>query len=255
VTGETLSPEDDVITDFGRKQATALGESLKDVVKFTRAYASTYQRAYETANGVISCQSSPPELKKDPRIREREMGDLVGLPAKQIGMLVLGKLKEGEKFDEMEVPGGETVAEYTGRIHGFFKELFDELRQSETPETVLIVSHGLMMRRFLVGLEGTFEDLCSVSNFSPKCRSVIENTACTTFTVEYPENQQKPVVTFLKVHDTEHLQELNRQAEANGEEGPKQAKFAINEEEKKKLVQMILSIPGAKEQASGCIQV
>jgi hypothetical protein len=112
-----------------------------------------------------------------------------------------------------------------------------------------------MMRRFLVGLLDIYEDLCSVANFNPKCRSIIENTACTTFTLDYSGDQQKPVMTFLKVHDTEHLQELNRQAEANGEEGPKQAKFAINEEEKKKLIQTILSIPGAKEDVSGCVQV
>jgi hypothetical protein len=49
------------------------------------------------------------------------MGDLLGRPAKEIGMLILGEMKGGTKFNDLEIPGGETVAEYTGRIHSFFK--------------------------------------------------------------------------------------------------------------------------------------
>jgi broad specificity phosphatase PhoE len=53
-------------------KAAALGDFLKNNdVNFTRAYASTYQRSYETAKGILSSQTSPPDLKHDSRIKER----------------------------------------------------------------------------------------------------------------------------------------------------------------------------------------
>ncbi len=49
------------------------------------------------------------------------MGDLVGVPAKVVVGKILEKLAQGEKFNEIEIPGGETVAEYVQRQYSFFK--------------------------------------------------------------------------------------------------------------------------------------
>jgi len=72
VSGVTLPPDEDVITDFGRAQAAALGQHLKDV-HFTRAIASNYQRAIETAKGILagSVKPCPLPLEQEARIRER----------------------------------------------------------------------------------------------------------------------------------------------------------------------------------------
>lgn len=49
------------------------------------------------------------------------MGELVGLPTKEIIKKTIAKLAEGQKFNSIEIPGGESVAEYVGRQESFFK--------------------------------------------------------------------------------------------------------------------------------------
>ncbi|XP_021965130.1 2,3-bisphosphoglycerate-dependent phosphoglycerate mutase [Folsomia candida] len=258
VTGETLTPDQDVITDFGRKQADALGNHLKSV-EFTQAYASNYQRAIETAKCVLDKCDEPCTslLKMDSRIRERDLGELVGLPTKEIIKKTIAKLAEGQKFNSIEIPGGESVAEYVGRQESFFKELFDSLKSSSKPERVLVVSHGLLIRRFLVGLnDGSFPDLCVVSNWEKKCGSVVENTCCTIFNLEFPSGNEKPVLTFEKIHDKEHLKQLkadNNNAEVD--HAANKSTFNVSHEEKVKFFGEVMKIPGAKEELSGCVQV
>lgn len=259
VSGETLTPDEDVITDFGRKQAAALGEHLIGV-EFTQAYASNYQRAIETAKEVLKkCDKPcPTPLKMDSRIRERDLGDLVGLSTKEVVKKTIEQLAQGIKFNDIEIPGGETSAEYVERQKSFFKELFNTLKHSSKPETVLIVSHGLLMRRFLVGLnDGSFSEICTVSNWNKKCASVVENTCCTIFKVEFSSTNDtgKPVLTFDKIHDKEHLDKLTKDNNnSDGTDGNKST-FNVSKEEKMKFIQEVLKIPGGAEELSGCVQV
>lgn len=123
-------------------------------------------------------------------------------------------------------------------------------------ETVLVVSHGLLMRRFLVGLnDGSFSDICTVSNWNQKCGSVVENTCCTIFNVEFSNDADKPVITFEKIHDKGHLEMLSADNNnADGAEGHKST-FNVSKEEKMKFIQEVLKIPGGAEELSGCVQV
>jgi len=174
---------------------------------------------------------------------------MVGLPAKEVVKRTIEKLKEGKKYNEIEIPGGETLAQYVGRIKEFMKDFLAELRTSSSPQTILVVSHGLYMRRLLVGLQdSTLADICEVTNWSESCKYAPENTSCTIFSVEYPSEASLPVITFDQIHCREHLKSLKQ------EEQPKSS-FNISSDERKHLFAEVMKIPGAKEELSGCIQV
>jgi len=254
ISGETLPPEEDLITDHGKLQAAALGNHLKDV-EFTIAYSSHYQRAFETAKGILdNCEKSCSSiLKTDPRIKERELGEYVGVPTKEIIKILLKRMSEGIHYNKVEIPGGESIEEYVERQRQFLRDLFETLKASEKEETVLIVSHGLLMRRLLVGLsDGSFSDLCIASNWTPKCVSVIHNTSCTTFTIEISKDSPKPIITFDKIHDIEHLSTIPTSPQKD--EGQKST-FNVTKEEKEHFIAQAMKIPNAKEQLSGCIQM
>jgi len=255
ISGETLPPEEDLITDHGKLQAAALGDHLKDV-EFTVAYSSHYQRAVETAKGILdNCEKSCSSiLKTDHRIKERELGEFVGTPAKEIIKILLKRMSEGIHYNQVEIPGGETIEEYVERQRTFLRDLLETLKTSEKEETVLIVSHGLLMRRFLVAMsDGTFSDLCTVSNWTPKCSSVIPNTSCTTFLIEFSKDSPKPIITFDKIHDVEHLSKIPASPHKK-DEGQKST-FNITQEEREQFIAQAMKIPNAKEQLSGCIQM
>jgi len=254
ISGETLPPEEDLITDHGKLQAAALGDHLKDV-EFTIAYSSHYQRAFETAKGILdNCEKSCSSiLKTDQRIKERELGEFVGTPTKEIIKVLLKKMSEGIHYNQVEIPGGESIEEYVERQRHFLRDLFEMLKAAEKGETVLIVSHGLLMRRLLVGLsDGTFSDLCTVSNWTSKCASVIHNTSCTTFLIEFSQDSPKPIITFDKIHDIEHLSKIP--ASPHKDEGQKST-FNVTQEEREHFIAQAMKIPNAKEQLSGCIQM
>lgn len=52
------------------------------------------------------------------------MGNLVGMTAKEVVVLTIQKLAEGKKFNEIEIPGGETIEHYVGRQRSFLKVIF-----------------------------------------------------------------------------------------------------------------------------------
>jgi len=108
------------------------------------------------------------------------------------------------------------------------------------------------MTRFLTGLRNSFADLCTVAKWDPKCATIIKNTACTKFTLEFLNGpEEKPVLTFVSVNSIDHLEELNKTEEAVANK----SSFNMNDDDKRKMMEMIMQIPGAKEQVSGCLQV
>jgi len=60
---------------------------------------------------------------------------VLGMTAKDIGLAIIGQLQEGKKFDELEVPGGESVLEYETRIRSFFQVLINTSNCSDSNVT------------------------------------------------------------------------------------------------------------------------
>lgn len=129
--------------------------------------------------------------------------------------------------------------------------MFNVLEQSDNTETVLVVSHGMLMCRFFAGLnDDTFSNLCTVSNWTRDCFAMVHNTSCTSLTVEF-NSDNKPVLTFGKVLSTEHLEGLEDEGHGPFQHPGKH----LSSEERSQLIEKVRKTPGAANDIPGCAPV
>ncbi|ODN05572.1 putative phosphoglycerate mutase GpmB, partial [Orchesella cincta] len=204
-----LPPEIDVLTERGKKQAAVFGKHFHDV-RFDRAIASTYSRAYDTATKIIANLDDKPELKQDSRIREREMGVYENRRMFDLFHDLFAAAREGTHLLDFEVEGGEPVAELDARMSSFLEELLDSIRQRKKSETILIVSHGVVIMRMMFKLSEWSKDPArsiSLKSWEPqKVANPIKNTGYHLLTVEVPKDGQgTTLIDMGKIHQTDHL--------------------------------------------------
>ena len=88
---------------------------------YTRIYSSDLQRCQDTAKYALEqLKTTPPEVKLDKRLRERDYGDWDGQPSS----LIWKQAKErGVDVREVTAPGGETFKDAFARIVSFIEVL------------------------------------------------------------------------------------------------------------------------------------
>ncbi|ODN05571.1 putative phosphoglycerate mutase GpmB [Orchesella cincta] len=211
-----LPPEIDVLTEKGKQQAAVFGKAYHDV-RFDRAVASTYSRAYDTATEIIANLDEKPELKQDSRIREREMGVYENRRMYELFGDLFAAAKAGTHLLDFEVEGGESVADLDARMCSFLQELLDSIRQNRKPETILIVSHGVIIMRMMFKLSEWSKDPArsiSIKSWEPmKVANPIKNTGYHLLTVEVPKNGPgTTAIEYVKVHQAGHLDSMKSEA-------------------------------------------
>jgi len=147
------------LTDEGVNQAFNLSQALKNI-KMDGIYSSHLIRAKQTAE-IIARQFNLPVLIK-PEIRERERGNLNNLSELEIRKehpVLYGnpeQLSEEEMWHYQLFPDMETASHAVER----FLKALREIARSEKGKTVAIVSHGNVIRSFLVKIKyTTFEQI------------------------------------------------------------------------------------------------
>ncbi len=156
IQGQADSP----LTKLGIKQAEEVAKDLKKV-KFDYVYASDSLRAKRTANIIAAEHKLHVETSK--LLRERYFGKLEGQPSKALDMFreMYKKMTDDEIFKYRATPDSETDEEITTRLITFLREL----AISHPGKNVLVVSHGAIMRAFLVKLGyATYESLGWIGN-------------------------------------------------------------------------------------------
>lgn len=115
------------LTAKGRQQAEDAAARLGGIA-FSRAYASEFPRARQTAAILLAARTL--ELRVDARLNERRSG-LDGLPVEALNGLV--------RADPVRIKprNGESFLEQMARVRAFF----DELAYRHPDATVLAVSH------------------------------------------------------------------------------------------------------------------
>ena len=143
--GQSSSP----LTDNGVKQAEDLAEELKNV-RFGAIYASDLNRAIQTAQ--IIAKPHKLEVKTSELIRELSFGKYEGWRSEDF-MKIFGEVvKQREQMSDEDRlahvvdPEIETDISAAKRMARFL----DETAQSHPGETVLAVSHGAILRSFLI---------------------------------------------------------------------------------------------------------
>jgi broad specificity phosphatase PhoE len=187
------------LTDHGRQQALQCGQELRKLIGDDGkliCFVSPFRRSKETCD--LICQAFPSEnivkVREDPRIREQEWGNFQDLARR--AETVAEREKIGRFFYRFKE--GESGADVYDRVGSFMDSLFREMETCSMPESnVLIVSHGLFMRLFLMRFyRWSVEKFHTLENFdncgycilerSPEDGSYILKTELKTYPLHKP---------------------------------------------------------------------
>jgi probable phosphoglycerate mutase len=138
-TGHGPSP----LTPRGLRQAEAVGQALSSP-RPDAVYVSDLVRARATAEPLCRRAAIVPVFTA--RIRERDMGDFVGVRFEE----VQARDPEGwraivERHPDYRPPGGESHRDVFARVSTFL----DELRGRHSGQRVVVVSHGVAIHHML----------------------------------------------------------------------------------------------------------
>ncbi len=137
------------LTPAGIQQAMQAGIKIKELLENEKVhvYSSPYFRTRETFQHIReSIEKNIVKAIEDPRIREQDWGHLRHPDDnKEI-------IEERDNFSVFyyRIPDGESGADVYDRVSSFFDTLHRDFEKTDFPENVLIVSHGLTMRLFLM---------------------------------------------------------------------------------------------------------
>jgi broad specificity phosphatase PhoE len=137
------------LTPAGIKQATLAGIKIKELLEDEKVYVylSPYFRTRETFQYIRqSIEKNVIKAIEDPRIREQDWGHLRHPDDNK------DIIEERDNFSVFyyRIPDGESGADVYDRVSSFFDTLHRDFEKTDFPENVLIVSHGLTMRLFLM---------------------------------------------------------------------------------------------------------
>jgi len=156
----------------GVKQAKQAGKDICGIIgdDSIYIYLSPYHRTRETYQNIsIAIQENIIKAVEDPRIREQDWGHLRHSDENK------GISEERDNFSTFyyRIPDGESGADVYDRVSSFLDTLHRDFEKIDFPRNVLIVTHGLTMRLFLMRwFHWTVEEYESLRN--PKnCQVVV----------------------------------------------------------------------------------
>lgn len=140
------------LTQKGRREASQLGEIIKDI-ELHHTYTSEQIRTVETLTHLLqSAGISGVPHEKSPHLNERDYGEYTGLNKwevlEQLGEDVFTRIRRS--WDE-PIPGGETLQMVHERAVPFYKDhIAPKLLEGKN---ILLVSHGNTIRSLIKYLE------------------------------------------------------------------------------------------------------
>ena len=137
------------LTPTGVEQAKQAGIQIKEFLADGKIYVylSPFFRTRETFQHIReSIDRNVVKAIEDPRIREQDWGHLRHPDDNK------GIIEERDNFSTFyyRIPDGESGADVYDRVSNFLDTLHRDFEKPNFPENVLIVSHGLTMRLFLM---------------------------------------------------------------------------------------------------------
>lgn len=131
------------LTEKGRQQALDVAQKIRNI-PFAAVFSSDLSRARETAE--IIAQEQELHVNTNNTIRERYFGDDMSSVQKREIEKALEDLNEEEKFAFKYYPHGESGYDVINRFKKFLHEIIPVYRG----KTIVVVSHGYVMRSFLI---------------------------------------------------------------------------------------------------------
>ena len=203
---------DVALSPLGEGQAAAFGQWLAElptVRQPTRAWASSYRRARQTAEIALAAGALECPLRVDERLRDRELGVLDRLTARGVQARYPSEAQRRRYLGKFyyRPPGGESWADVVLRLRSFLGDISDALSDG----VVLIVAHDavvLLLRYICQELdEATLLDIArtrSVGNAS--ITRLVRDDVTDPWTLDL-DNVQQHLVEHGSVptaHEAEH---------------------------------------------------
>jgi 2,3-bisphosphoglycerate-dependent phosphoglycerate mutase len=156
------------LTPAGIEEAKQIGEELKSEA-VTKAYQSDLIRSQHTLQLVLGDYHQGVQVITDPRIKERDYGNLTGKNKDIIEKENPAQFKLWHRSYEVPPPGGESIKDVEVRVLAFLSDVLPTLK----PEDVVFISaHGNSlrpMRKYFERLSN--EEMCSFEHTPGKIYS------------------------------------------------------------------------------------
>src|SRR5215217_4221328 len=137
------------LTLNGMEQARQAGNEIKEIIGSEELYVylSPYVRTRQTYQYIKeSVQTNIVKTVEDPGIRELDWGHLRH-PDENEDII---RARNGFSTFYYRIPDGESGADVYDRVSIFLESLHRDFRKSDFPENMLIVTHGITLRLFLM---------------------------------------------------------------------------------------------------------
>jgi 2,3-bisphosphoglycerate-dependent phosphoglycerate mutase len=149
------------LTEEGIMEAVGIGEQLKNE-KVTKAYQSDLIRSQHTLQLVLEGFHQGVGIITDPRIKERDYGDLTGQNKDKVEQKQPENYKLWHRSYNIPPPNGESIEMVEKRVLDF---LNDELAKWQKDDVIFISAHGNSirpMRKYFEHLAN--EQMCTYEN-------------------------------------------------------------------------------------------
>lgn len=146
------------LTPAGIEEAKDIGEKLKNE-KVTKAYQSDQIRSQHTLELVLSDCHKGVEIITDPRIKERDYGNLTGLNKDELEKIDPKNFALWHRSYDVPPPGGESIKDVEKRVLEFLNDTLPTLTKEDV---VFISAHGNSLRplrRFFEHI--SIDEMCS----------------------------------------------------------------------------------------------
>ncbi len=138
----------------GIEEVKQIAEKLKNE-RFTKAYQSDQVRSKHTLEIILAGHSENVEVTTDPRIKERDYGDLTGKSKIELEKENPEQYKLWHRSYDVAPPNGESIKDVEKRVLEF---LHDEMPKWKKDDVILISAHGNSLRPIRRFFENMTED-------------------------------------------------------------------------------------------------
>lgn len=207
------------LTPQGHKQARLAGDVLRQfleqfhdelrgrkrrsVLFYTSPYLRARQTCEEIIKGIEDLEDVLISVKEEARMREQDFGNFQSTP-EAMEEIWAQRAHYGHFF--YRIPHGESAADVYDRIASFNETLFRQFRQDKFPNVLVLVTHGIWARVFLMKwFRWSYEDFESLRNI-PHCQFLV---------MKQQENGKYILKTPLRTWDD--LPELDMEEEISKE--------------------------------------
>ena len=187
---------DSPLTQDGIDTAKDLAFGLKDI-EFSAAYASTSERAIDTAEIILGNREV--KLITDKDLKEMFFGDIEGEREEVVRQEYPGLIERfhsGEK--DIKFPNGENLQELVKRLFRVFDKIINE--NEKNGGNILVVSHGCSIINFTINVDNSIVIKDQIPN-SSVTKIIWENGKYTVEefgSIKYFENGKKLREKFMK---------------------------------------------------------